>query len=712
MDLMCRVAAFTGVTVLFAVSAAAQPPVTFTTDVAPLLYNHCVACHRPDGDAPFSLISFDDARRHATQIVAVAQSRYMPPWKPEGEGGPFVGERRLTDAELVVLKRWVDGGAIEGPASALPSPPRSPDGWQLGTPDMVLTLAPYMLRADGPDVFRNFVVTVPGSGTLWVRGVEFRPRSRGVHHANIRVDPTTASRQLDAADPDGGYEGLILRSADFPSGHFLGWTPGQSPPLAPPELAWPLRAGTDLVVQLHMRPIGRQEHIEPIIGLYLSRTPGTKRPSIVRLGKQNLDIPAGASNYTVTDDFVLPVDAQVLAIQPHAHYRAHDVRVWAESLDGTRRPLLHIARWDFAWQDQYRYASPFWLTAGTRIVMEYHFDNSEQNPHNPDHPSQRVGWGWRSADEMADVWVQIMARSDVDGEAFDRESRRKMLSEDAIGSELLASRYPGQASVRNDAALIYLSLGRPADALRHFSAVTELEPASAVAWYNEGTVLELLRRPQDAAERYRRAIELNPRYSAAHNNLGNLLIAGGQAQLAIEEYRRAVDSDTDNAEAQNNLGGLLVTTAPAEAESHLRAALRARPDFAEAHFNLGRVLTMNGAAAEAVGEYRAALDARADWRPALFNLAWLLAAHPDAGIRRPAEAVALAMHVVAIGDKPEPVALDLLAVAQASAGNFVEAIRTANDAIRLAEAAGQSPLASQIRERLALYEQRRPFTVE
>jgi len=428
-----------------AAPAGAQPNVTFTHDVAPLLYSHCVQCHRPDGDAPFSLATYEDARRHAAQIVAVTRSRYMPPWKPEAEGGPFVGERRLSDRELDTFKRWVDDGSVEGPRSALPPLPKTSEGgWQLGTPDVVLTLAPYTLAADGPDTFRNFVVTVPGTATLWVRGLEFRPRTRGVHHANIRVDPTTASRQLDAADPDGGYEGLILRTADYPSGHFLGWTPGQAPPLAPNDLAWPLKGGTDFVVQLHMRPTGRVERFEPIIGLYLGTGPGTKTPSIVRLGRQNLDIPAGVSNFTVTDDFVLPVDAQVVAVQPHAHYRARAVRTWAVLLDGTQRPLLHIADWDFAWQDQYRYASPFWLPAGTRLVMEYRFDNSDANPRNPDRPAQRIGWGWRSADEMADVWIQVMTRSEADRSTLDREAHLKMAKEDTIGSELLATRYPTQ----------------------------------------------------------------------------------------------------------------------------------------------------------------------------------------------------------------------------------------------------------------------------
>ena len=160
-----------------------------------------------------------------------------------------------------------------------------------------MTLPEYTLRAGGTDVFRNFVVTVPGAGRRYVRGMEFRPGSRAVHHANIRVDPTLASRRLDEADPEPGYEGMILRSADYPDGHFLGWTPGQAPPLASNDLAWRLEAGEDLVVQLHLQPTGKTEHVRPAIGLYFSDAQPARTPAIVRLGRQNLDIPPGARDY-------------------------------------------------------------------------------------------------------------------------------------------------------------------------------------------------------------------------------------------------------------------------------------------------------------------------------------------------------------------------------------------------------------------------------
>src|SRR5262249_29069027 len=251
----------------------------------------------------------------------------------------------------------------------LPAAPRLAAGWQSGMPDLVVTLPSYEVRADGPDIFRNFVVPVPIDRLRVVRGLEFRPGGLAVHHANIRIDPTRASRQLDDAAPAPGYEGVILRSADYPDGHFLGWTPGQAPPLATDDMAWTLDTESDLVVQLHLRPSGRTERIQPSIGFYFTSTSPSRPPSIVRLGRQNLDIVPGAAHVPVTDAFTLPVGAEVRAIQPHAHYRARTLTVTATMPSGVKRPLITIRNWDFNWQDQYRYASPLWLPAGTRLEM-------------------------------------------------------------------------------------------------------------------------------------------------------------------------------------------------------------------------------------------------------------------------------------------------------------------------------------------------------
>jgi tetratricopeptide (TPR) repeat protein len=438
-------------------------------------------------------------------------------------------------------------------------------------------------------VFRNFVVTVPGAAAHYVRGMEFRPGGRGVHHANIRVDRTPASRRLDEADPAPGYDGLILHSADYPDGHFLGWTPGQAPPLAPDDLAWRLDGGEDLVVQLHLQPTGKPEPVRPSIGLYFAARPPARTPSILRLGRQRLDIPPGASDYRVTDSYVLPVDAEIRAIQPHAHYRARTVSARAVIPDGTRRPLIEIRHWDFNWQDQYRYATPFWVPAGTRLEMEYVFDNSDANVRNPSHPPTQVSWGWRSSDEMADVWIQVMTRDETDRTRLADDAGRKMAAEDAIGCETLIARQPQYVDLRNDAANLYLRLGQPQDALRHFEVVVGLQPRSAPAHYNVGVALEASSRPGEAAREYEAALQLDPAYSLAHNNLGNLRLADGRIDEARREYERAVASGPRNAEAHNNLGAVLLASGDAPgAIPHLQRAIEVRPIYPEAHFNLAR----------------------------------------------------------------------------------------------------------------------------
>jgi Flp pilus assembly protein TadD len=668
-----------GATLLLVCSsrAAAQPTPTFAHDVARILYAHCASCHQTDGDAPFSLVTYADAKSHARQIADVTIRRYMPPWKPDASEH-FVGERRLSDHDINVLQAWAKAGAPEGDGAITSPPPSNTSRWRNGEPDLIVTLPPYELAADGADVFRNFVVTVPGHETRYVRTWQFRPGNPAVHHANIRIDATPASRRLDEADPAPGYEGVILHSADYPDGHFLGWTPGQAPPGGSSELAWALRGGTDLVVQMHMRPTGRTERVAPSIGFYFSDGPPSKTPTIVRLGRQNLDIPAGVSSSQVTDTFTLPVEAQVVAIQPHAHYRARTVRAWA-SLPGTsERQLIAIRDWDFNWQDQYRVAEPFWLPAGTTLHMEYTFDNSNANPRNPDHPASRVSWGWRSSDEMADVWIQLMTRSDRERETLDRITRRKMAAEDAIGSEVLIARQPDYATLRNDAALIYMELGQPAKALEHFAAVTRLQPTVAAAWYNEGVAFEQLGRFIEARDRYVEATRLDPSYSAAHNNLANILSREGNLRDAASHYEIAVTADPSNAEA---------------------------------HCAFARALTEAGNPQRAIAEYRTAIATRPDWAPCLINFSWLLSAHADPGIRQPAEAVRLAERSVALTDRHDPGALDALAAAYAAAGRFNEAVQAGLAAETLATQGGLRDAAQQIRARVDLYRQARAFII-
>ena len=250
-----------------------QAPITFNKNIAPILFTRCAMCHRPDGPAPFDLLSYGAARRRATQIARVTRDRLMPPWKAEpGYGGEFVDQHPLTDAQIEFIDRWVKDGAPEGSRADRPRVPSFPSGWQLGSPSQVITLSePYTLPADGPDVLRIFVIAIPASSRRYVRALEFRPGTAVVHHANIRIDRTPRSRQLDAEDPLSGYEGLMANSAMYPDGHFLGWTPGQVAPLLPKGLAWTLEPGTDLVVELHLQPTGKPENDRTVVRLSTTR---------------------------------------------------------------------------------------------------------------------------------------------------------------------------------------------------------------------------------------------------------------------------------------------------------------------------------------------------------------------------------------------------------------------------------------------------------
>src|SRR5262245_29652250 len=278
--------------------AQTTAPVTFSKDIAPIIFDKCVICHHPEGSAPFSLLTYAQAKQHATQIVAATRSRFMPPWKSEPGFGEFIGQRHLTTGEIALIERWVAGGAVEGEARPLTVPTWT-EGWQLGKPDLVVSLPiPYQLRSDGIDISRVFVLPVPTTSRRYVKGLEFRPGNpRVVHHANIRIDRTRASRQLDERDPEPGYDGIILRSAMFPDGYFLGWTPGQVSPLLPNGLAWRLEPGSDFVVEIHMQPSGKPELVAPSIGLYFGDDPPERTPVMLRLGRQNIDIRPGDSRY-------------------------------------------------------------------------------------------------------------------------------------------------------------------------------------------------------------------------------------------------------------------------------------------------------------------------------------------------------------------------------------------------------------------------------
>ena len=565
----------------------AAAPLTYTKDIAPLMNDRCAMCHHPNGSAPFSLLTYADVKRRATQIADVTKKRFMPPWKADPDNGPFIGQHPLTDAEIAMIQQWVDAGPVEGDARDLPAALRQAqgkrlwtEGWQLGAPDLVVSLPqPYTLQADGTDVFRIFVIPLPVDRMRFVRGLEFRPGNpKVVHHANIRVDRTTTSHALDEADPGPGYSGLIPHSAQYPDGHFLGWTPGQIAPLLPKDLAWRLDRDTDLVVQIHMQPSGRSELVQPSIGLYFGDQPPSRTPEMLRIGRQSIDIPAGEQQYTITDSYTLPVDVEVEAVQPHAHYRLRDARGVATLPDGSTKPLITIRDWDFRWQHVYRFVTPLRLPKGATLSMRYAYDNSDANPRNPQQPPSRARWGQRSSDEMGDLWIQVLTRDERDLDRLSRDFRPKVAAEDVLGYEVEIEKHPADAALHDDVAVLCLELGRTDQAIAHFRRSLALKPQSALAHYNLGTALTVARRLDEELAAYREALGLDPSYANAHNNIANVLLAKGQIEEAIREFSDVVRLQPDSATGLKNLAAAYAIAGQFDrAIENADAALRLNP---------------------------------------------------------------------------------------------------------------------------------------
>jgi tetratricopeptide (TPR) repeat protein/mono/diheme cytochrome c family protein len=577
-----------------AASTQSVETVTYSKDIAPIVFDRCAECHRPGGGAPFSLLTYDDARRRARLIADVTARRYMPPWKPlAGHGGPFAGERRLTERQIGLIARWVALGTPEGNPQDLPSLKTPPEGWRLGTPDLVVQLPrPYLLPAERSDVFRNFAIPLPVSETRCVRGIEFRPGNDAVHHTNMMIDRTRASRRFDDQDPEPGYEGPLAPDAEYPDGHFLGWTPGQAAPLLPEDMCWRLEAGSDLLLQMHMRGTGKAEKVQPSIAFFFSRRPATRIPAMLRLGKQDIDIAAGERTHRISDSYLLPADVEVQAVQPHAHYLAREIRAFAELPNGSTRWLVHITEWDFNWQDVYRYAEPFWLPAGTRLVMEYTYDNSDQNVRNPHHPPRRVLWGQQTSNEMGDLWVQVLTRSDRDRARLAADARDKGLREDIVGHRLMLRAAPGDAALHESLAKIYLQIGELDEALREIQQSVRLKPGSAAGQYNLGTALAAKGRHEEAILHFVEAVRLDPDLAYAYNSLGVSLYALGRVDEAVEHFRRAIEIEPAYANAHNNLAKALETKGEVEqAVVHYREAVRIQPSNELAQRNLAGALS-------------------------------------------------------------------------------------------------------------------------
>lgn len=528
--------------------------VTFNKDIAPIVFQHCAPCHRPGQAAPFALLSFQDVKKHAADMADATVRRFMPPWLPEAGFGDFAEERRLSAEQIGLIQQWVAEGGVEGEAADRPPVPTFSGEWQLGRPDLILTMTePFPLAAEGRDVYRNFVIPAALTRSRYVRGVEFHPGNpKIVHHAFVKLDRTARSRRQDADDPGPGFGGMNV-AAEMPGGHFLGWQPGRVASWLPEGLPWRMDPGNDLVLQVHLNTTGRPEQLQSSVGLYFTDQPPTNTCFKMCLNSFVMDIPAGTREYVVEDRFVLPVAAQVLAVLPHAHYLAREMRGWAMLPDGTRRELLWIKQWDFNWQGDYRCAQPVALPAGSTLAMRFTYDNSAENVRNPNQPPKPVAYGAQSSDEMAELWFQLLPANERDhatlARAYEETMNRKFMAAD----EHLLRKNPADFATHGRLAVSLIGWNRLAEAEQHLRAALALQPEYAPTHYNFGLLFRRLNKPAEARIAFETALRLAPGDFKAHSNLGFVLLLLGDAEAARANFETALRLNPDDEIARDGL---------------------------------------------------------------------------------------------------------------------------------------------------------------
>jgi len=576
---------------------------TFNRDIAPIIFNNCAVCHHPGGSAPFSLLTYTDVRKRAQQIATVTRSRYMPPWLPEPGYGEFVGDRRLPDEQITLIARWVEQGAAEGLPADLTPAPKFNEGWQLGTPDVVVKMdRPYTLRAGGTDVFRNFVLPIPASATRYVRALEMLPGNKKiVHHSNILIDRSGTSRRQEGKDGEPGFGGMDIKieSERFePQTHFLFWKPGTVATFEPADMAWVLDKGTDLVLNMHLQPSGKPEVIQPAVGVYFTSQPPTKFPMLLQLEHDGaLDIPPGEKHFEVTDQLELPLDVRLLGIYPHAHYLGKDIQGYATLPDGTKKWLIWIKDWDLNWQAVFEYATPIFLPKGSTLHMRWVYDNSAENVRNPNHPPRRVVTGNRSSDEMSHLWIQVLPRDREDLKVLEIALMKRRLQ-----------KYPNDFEAFFNLGAALQSMGKQEEAMDYLHQALRVRPDDATAHNNLGAALQSLGKIDEAAEQFRQALKDRPDYADAHFNLGTLLLSRGQTDEAAEQFRAVLRQRPDDADSYNYLGSALATKGdPAGAAAEFEHALHANPSHAGAHYNSATLFARQGDLARATAEFEAAV---------------------------------------------------------------------------------------------------------
>ncbi len=390
---------------------------TYASDVAAVLNSNCVQCHRPGQTAPMSLTNYQEARPWARSIARKVADRTMPPWHAVGGSGTFSNDRSLSDTEIDTIVSWAKAGAPAGDLASAPEPPKFPEGeWKLGEPDAIVTFDEIEVKAGDKDEFHDLVGKLQLPEDKWLTGIEILPgNSKVVHHVII-------------------YQ---MKGFDFdPTQGWLGaWAAGTDPMVYRPGTGKRIEKGANLIADMHYHPADTDEVDQTRIGLHFADEEPEKEVVNLWIMNQNFKIPAGASNHEVVADYKFWQSGKLLSFTPHMHYRGKDFNYVAHYPDGREELLLQVDKYDFNWQTVYELDEPIDIPAGTTIKATAHFDNSAENPVNPD-PTKDITFGNESYDEMMIAFADFIVDEGVSPKSH-FEIRTELISK-------LAAEHPGQ----------------------------------------------------------------------------------------------------------------------------------------------------------------------------------------------------------------------------------------------------------------------------
>jgi hypothetical protein len=414
--------------------------VTFDRDVAPILYKHCAGCHHANDIAPMSLLTYKEARPWAAAIREAVLTRKMPPWKADPSIGKWSNDPSLSQHEIEIIKAWTEGAKLEGDPKDLPPMPVFTEGWHIGKPDLVISIPEHKLEAKGPDEYSYVNVPTHFTEDKWVVAAELRPGNRKVvHHAHVFVvepekkkaanappDPakeygkwlritegTISWVRPDAPVIDDGCvvddNGLFPGSKQGDLGSLISsYLPGREADVYPEGTARKIPAGATLNFQIHYsHATGKPEVDTTSVGLIFAKTPPRQVARRIDLSNHMFLIPAGAPDQVVTECHTFHKDMYITSLTPHMHLRGKAMRMNVTYPDGRTETLLYVPHYNFNWQITYRAAKPIFIPKGTRLAIIAEFDNSPNNPLNPD-PTKTIRWGSASETEMMDGWIEYV----------------------------------------------------------------------------------------------------------------------------------------------------------------------------------------------------------------------------------------------------------------------------------------------------------------